>query len=314
MLEKIAAVILSITVFFSSLLMGVVYPGYLSGAEKAVTIPGLDTDFVPQGSTYIEDEDIYLVCGYMNTKSPSRIYLVREGAEKVVYLKYADGSDYFGHAGGITANGEYIYVSNAHNLYVIKKADLFGAQNKGTVSFAGEIPVPCNASFCSCDGKNIYVGEYHADGYETDESHHLTTPDGSEHFAFIFGYALRSGAPFGVDTSAPTIIFSVCDKVQGFAVTDDDSAVLSISAGFENSRLAVYDLSERPEDYELDGLRVPIYYLDSRLSEKTVIMPRMSEDLEYVNGKILICFEAGAKKFFPGVIPFAVKDLILFSL
>ena len=43
-------------------------------------------------------------------------------------------------------------------------------------------------------------------------------------------------------------------------------------------------------------------------------IPRMSEDIEFVDGKILIAYEAAAKKFVSGILPFSEKRMMLVSV
>ncbi len=312
---KITALILSFFTFVSSLLWGAAYPEYSKISEKAADIPGLKTDFVPQGSTYLADEDSFICCGYMENGDPSRLYVMKDGAEMLVILSRQDGSKYAGHAGGVTAAGEFIYVSNAEKLFVLKKDDVISAKDGDTVSFVGSVPVPCRASFCSCDGETVYVGEYHAKDYETDDSHILKTPDGGEYSALVFGYAVNPDSQFGINSEKPTVAYSVCDKVQGFAATDDGRAVLSVSGGVMSSKLKIYKTGGEPDgEFEIEGEKIPLIYLDSGRAEKEITIPRMSEDLEFCKGKILVAYEAAAKKFVSGILPFSEKRMMLVTV
>ncbi len=300
----------------SSFIWGIFYPDYTKHSAKIAEIPGLSEGFVPQGSTYLEDEDTFVLCGYMDDEvSSSRIYTIHDGDVRKILLENRDGSVYAGHAGGITCAGDFVYISNAEKLFILKKSDVTAAKDGDKVSFAGSVSVPCRSSFCSSDGKMLYVGEYHADGYETHESHIIKTPDGSEYQALVFGYATDPDAEFGIDTDSPAAAWSVCDKVQGFAVTPDGRAVLSISGGAMSSKLKAYDTAgEADSKYELDGKDIPLYYLDSSRFNTEMTIPRMSEDLECVYGRILVGFEAGAKKFFFGIAPFTEKHIVLIEI
>ena len=309
------AVFTAVITFISSFFWGLFYPDYMKNFEKAADIPGLSEAFVPQGSTYFADEETYIFCGYMSDDTPSRIYKVKGNEVTMISLQREDGSEYGGHAGGITCAGDYVYISNQSKLFIMKKSDIAAAKDGGIVKFIGSVPVPVNSSFCSCDGKTLYVGEYHADGYDTDDSHILETPDGSKYEALVFGYAINPDLEFGIDMSAPVSAWSVCDKVQGFAVTPEEKAVCSVSGGMMTSKLRVYDTAGKSEgEFELDGQKIPLYYLDSKRAAGEMTIPRMSEDLECVDGKILVAFEAGAKKFVSGILPFAEKRAVLISV
>ena len=289
-----------------------VYPDFYGKAERGAKIPDLWNDFVPQGVTAFEGSDETLVCGYMPGGQNSRIYRIApDGRVTKILLENEDGTPYTGHAGGFTAAGKYIYISNAQKIFVLDAAAVTEAADGDTVRFAGRFSVPCRASFCSSDGRMLYVGEYHADGYETDESHIRTTADGTFE-AMVFAYGLSEDGPFGIgDTESPEKAYAVCDEVQGFAVLPDGTAVLSCSAGLNASMLRMYRTDgEADSSFSVDSGEVPVVYLDASRETRTVKAPHMSEDLEYRNGKLHIGFEAGAKKYGGGLLPFSVTNVM----
>ena len=305
----------AVVVLVCVLLKVFMYFGYNRASVKICKTPGLDSEFVPQGSGKLTAENTYLFCGYMDNGEPSRIFLVKDGNVKTVKLQNENGSDYDGHAGGITCAGEFVYISNAAQIFVINKSELLSAEDGGSVKFSGSVEVPCRSSFCSCDGNMLYVGEYHAKGYETDGSHMLGTPDGKQYYALVFAYKINPAGAFGLESASPVAAYSICDKIQGFAATPDGRAVLSQSAGFMNSFLKIYDIKgEADGEFNNNGKSIPLYYLDSGRFIKDLKMPRMSEDIECVDGGILVSFEAGASKFYGGIIPFAEKHSVIVDI
>ena len=274
--------------------------------------------------TRTSGDDLCMICGYMTDGSPSRIYRIGLDASFTeIRLEREDGSVYSGHAGGMTAFGKYVYISNASKIFVLDAAAVASAQDGDTLRFIGSFEVPCRASFCSSDGAYLYVGEYHADGYETAEDHRVETADG-EYQAMVFGYRLDSEGEFGIaDTSAPEVAYAVPDIVQGFAVADDGTAALSCSAGLNDSHLLLFDTGGEPDgsfalaasaapDAGTSGAPsgIPLYILDSRRACGSLKMPHMSEDLEFTNGAFRTLFEAGALKFGAGFIPTSVKHVV----
>lgn len=301
-----AVVVLYLMVFLTYPTMN--YFEFYSLAEKAAPIPGMWEDFIPQGVTVTEDGTI-LICGYMPGDEPSRIYAIKDGSVKRVTAKKTDGSDYTGHAGGLTAAGDYIYISNASKLFVLRTADVLNAADGGAVSFLGAVEVPCRASYCSSDGEYVYVGEYHAPGYETADSHLVATAEGGSYQAMTFAYRLDGSAEFGVETK-PSIAYATCDKAQGFAV-NGSMAVVSCSSGLASSRLRLYNISGEPEGaFYQDGEELPLYILDSGRATMLVSAPHMSEDLEFRGDRLYVAFEAGAKKFGAGLLPASVTDIM----
>ena len=288
------------------------YPSFYGQAKKAAPIPDMPAGFTPQGITWLEEEKTYLLCGYMPGGENSRIYVIPEGGEpRLVKLEREDRSAYTGHAGGITNAGDYVYISNASKIFCLKKADLLVAKDGSAVAFEGYLSVPCRASFISCDGKDLYVGEYHAEGYETEESHIVKTDSGEEYAALVFAYALGEG-PFGIaEPAAPRAAYAVPDFVQGFAMTGDGRAVLSRSHGLAASLIESYRPGSSPSGTFTDAaLSVPLYILDEKHRTATLRAPHMSEDCEVRGGELILAFEGGARQYGAGLLPFSVTSVM----
>ena len=278
------------------------YRAFYAAAEQVGTYCGLKEGFVPQGMTQDEASGAYLVCGYMDRSKPSRLYVFApDGDATCVLLQNVDGSPYEGHAGGMTAAGNYVYISNAHKLFCLNKADVLAAQDGDTLAFRAAVDVPCNASFCSSDGRFVYVGEYHAKGYETDPAHALDF-DGEAFAAMVFAYPISADGALEADP-VPARVFVTPDAVQGFAA-DGDRVFLSRSAGFHPSSVESYTVAGAPDgSYSLDGNDLPYYVLGKARLTGAVAAPHMSEDLDVRGGALLVGFEAGARKFWLGLLP-----------
>ena len=289
------------------------YRTFFDDAERLHAYSGLTAGFVPQGMTQEEATGSYLVCGYMDRAQPSRIYVYTpDGNVKCILLQNMDGSSYEGHAGGMTVAGDYVYISNAHKLFLLNKADVLAASEEETLTFRGAIEVPCNASFCSSDGQFLYVGEYHARGYETDATHALTF--GDESFAaFVFAYPLSADGSIEKD-AVPAYVYVVPDAVQGFA-KNGSRIYLSRSSGFLPSSIETYAADGAPDGhYSYAGKDLPYYVLGKARLVRAVSAPHMSEDLEIRNDSLLIGFEAGARKAGFGLLPASPRYFVSFRL
>ena len=311
-LLKALAVLLALVVVYLGVYVGygpLRYRAFYDAAQKLDPYCGVTDGFVPQGMTQYETSGVYLVSGFMSKKLPSRLYVYPPGEDpRCIYLQLPDGSDYEGHAGGVTAVGGYVYISNAHKLFVLKTADVLAAKDGDTLAFQSFVEVPCNASFCSCDGQFLYVGEYHSKDYETDAAHALTF--GGEAFAaLVFAYPV---APDGALTpdAAPTRVFATPDKVQGFAV-DGDRAYLSRSAAFYPSSVEVYTVGGAADTaFSYAGKELPCYVLGKARLVHTMPAPHMSEDVEIRGGKLLLGFESCAKQSFYGLLPATLRHFV----
>ena len=280
------------------------YRAFYDAAERIGTYRGLEEGFVPQGMTQEEESGAYLVCGYLDRDKPSRIYVYQpDGSVTGLFLQHTDGSPYEGHAGGMTVAGDYVYISNAHKLFLLNKADILAAKDGDTLAFRAAVEVPCNASFCSSDGRFVYVGEYHAKGYETDPTHALNF-DGEAFAAMVFAYPVSADGALDPD---PTRVFVIPDAVQGFAA-DGDRVFLSRSSGFHPSSVESYSVAGAPDgSYAYEENDLPYYVLGKARLTGAVPAPHMSEDLEIRGGALLVGFEAGARKAGFGLLPASLK-------
>ena len=154
-----------------------------------------------------------------------------------------------------------------------------------------------NAAFCQYDGDLLYVGEFYRPGnYETPESHHLQTSDGSMNHAVVYAYEVDGeGAP----APTPKFALSVCDQVQGIAVYEGGIA-LSCSYGLADSAIRVYENvtgTETDKTFDVGGVAVPLYVLDGSVLRGTLTAPCMSEEIAVRGGRLYILFESKANKY-----------------
>ena len=241
---------------------------YKADAIKDKDDAGKDVEIEPQ-------QNYFFITAYFKDKA-SRIYVVGDKSGEIGYvtLKNVDGSDHTGHVGGIATNGRYIWVCSGHTIYVATTGttsskyvavDLIkAAKENGTIQFKTSFNANCNAAFLYYYDEDdngaagsistndcLYVGEfYRAGNYETDELHHLKTPNGETNKAFAYEYKVSTSSTFGLSASegqdkngekVPKIqkVFSLPDEIQGFARTKN-GLVLSASYGLKNSHIYYY--------------------------------------------------------------------------
>ncbi len=276
-----------------------VYPEFFGNADAVFRAPGLNTGFVSQGFHYLEDRDTYLFSGYMKDHSAARIYIRdAEGELRFVELINADGSAYDEHAGGVTVNGEFVYVPGRMGVDVFSLSDILEG---ATAQSIGKIPGEYDTDCCTFYNGYLFVGDfYYPETYETPLAHRVTTPAGDENKAIIAVYRADPGAEFGV-VPQPVAAISIREKVQGIGFTEDGEIVLSTSYGFASSGLWFYRLDEdRQGKLELMGQEVPLYYLDSANLTHSVEMPPMSEEVVCKDGKVYVLFESACSKYIYG--------------
>lgn len=286
---------------------------YYQASEKGFVIPALGDGFVPQGLDYDERSNQFFVTGYMDDGRASPIYLVKnddDSSYKTLRLAEADGTPFTGHAGGLTVHGDYVYVAGGGDccLYVYSYAEMLSAEDGASVSCLGEFSLGTKedgirVSFTASDEAYLYAGEfYRAGNYETAESHKLTTKAGDRQQALAVAYAFSDGedAIFGL-SATPTVAYSLPDQVQGMCFTEDQ-IYLSTSYGVAFSNLYEYDRTKLilQKELELLGTTLPLYALDSAAQTACFRIAPMSEEIEFVDGKLYVMCESASNKYIFG--------------
>ena len=281
---------------------GAGYKDFSSISKKEFKIPGLDTTFVPQGMTYLETTNDFLVAGYMSSGEASRVYLIdgeSGDTEKYITLKN-DGDVYVGHAGGITDYGDNIYVVGDKEVLRFSLTNLYSAENGDEVAIIDSFETGNGCDFVLTYGANLIVGEfYKKDKYETPELHHIQTSNGLN-YAMAYVYNLKADNEYGLESLEVQSAISMPNQVQGMTFTKEDKIILSTSYSIPNSKLLVYDnvlRSEAEKSISINNREVPLYVLESSNLEKTLVAPSMSEELELVDDRVYVLFESNCKKY-----------------
>jgi len=288
---------------------------YYSHSEKEFSIPDINSGFIAQGLTYDNRSDCFFMTGYMNDKSISPVYMVEKSTNKYVkklLLQNPDGSEFHGHAGGMTVHGDYIYVAGSGDscLYVFSYEDAIKASDNSTLKSIGTFPMPddMGVAFTSSDENVIYAGEfYRSENYKTAENHKINTSAGDYNQALMFAYRFSdsSDALFGIETE-PFEVYSITDLVQGMD-TYNGKLYLSTSYGVAFSHIYVYDKPQSNKNLEIAGLNLPLYELDSASLSNTFKYPPMSEEIVCIDDRIYTMCESASNKYIFGKLTGAHK-------
>ena len=288
---------------------------YYDHSKAEFTIPDIHKGFIAQGLSLDTNSYCFFITGYMNDKSASPIYMVDKLTNEYVkklWMQNPDGSDFTGHAGGITVHGDYIYVAGSGDscLYVFNYEDAINAPDCSYIKSIGTFPMPDDMSvaYTSSDEDVIYAGEFYRESnYKTAESHKMTTSAGDYNQALIFAYRFSNdeNALFGIEPE-PFEVYSVTDLVQGMD-TYNGQIYLSTSYGIAFSHIYVYDKPESKKNLEIAGLTLPLYELDSAVLSKTYKYAPMSEEIVCVDGRIYTMCESASNKYIFGKLTSATK-------
>lgn len=271
-------------------------------STKEFVIPGLDTHFVPQGFSRIDDSEDYIISGYMSNGDPSRLYIVdKDGnVKKFITLMYA-GADYTGHAGGVASRGSSVWVVGDSMCHRIMLADINNAENSAKIKVFDSFHADNIASYVFIHNNILWIGEFFTEkDYETDVSHRMTTRSGEQNQSLIFGYSIDESRDYGLYSSTPSKAISSGREIQGIAVTSSGEFIVSSSYSIKDSTLYRYSAilnEEKHASIIKDKKSIDLWYLDNKSLIAEMKIPSMSEEIIIKNDKVYILFESSAKKY-----------------
>ncbi len=130
----------------------------------------------------------------------------------------------------------------------------------------------------------------------------MTTPAGDTNHALILAYEFsqEAGSLFGLKTE-PLRAYSVTDQIQGMCIDGDGTFFLSSSYGLDRSHIYAYtEKGTASHTLSVLGSTVPLTYLDSEALIKDTLIPPMSEELEIVDGSLLVNCESASNQYIFG--------------
>ncbi len=299
----VASVLAVIFVFLMVYYFGASYKQFDAVARQEFKIPGLDSKFSPQGLTYSEEQQTFVVGGYMSDGSPSRIYFVKKGentAEKYITLTI-DGEPYVGHCGGVAVDDDMAWICGDGKVFRFNFASALAIENETSLEIIDSFETGNGADFILTYNNKLIVGEfYRKQNYKTPESHHIKTSSGEVNPALSFVYSVNQSSECGVESTTPEASISMPGLVQGMTLTKNGDIVLSTSYGLSDSKLLTYKnvLGEATtHSAEIDSKTLPVYMLDSATLKSTLVAPCMSEEIVQVDGRVYVLFESACAKY-----------------
>lgn len=281
---------------------------FFKNADEEFDIPGLDTEFCPQGMTELLGYNKYLISGYMDDGSASRFYVINaetKEVEKFVTLKI-NGKNYNGHAGGVASYNDSIWTVSYENevgyAFRFKVSDVLNANNGDAVELRDKFKTQNRADYVFVHDNFVWVGEfYKPKKYETAIEHHIETRNGEINRAMIYGFEIKENSSNGgIFDTYPAKAISVGDQCQGIAITKDGHFVVSTSYSIPNSKIYYYEdiLNQTAHGTFKPGTKeISLWYLDGKSLINEEEIPSMSEELFVKNDRVYILFESACKKY-----------------
>ncbi|MBR0535399.1 MAG: hypothetical protein IIX14_03375 [Clostridia bacterium] len=277
------------------------------------TVPGLREGVIPQGMCYDETTGYLLITGYYEKeKFPSVLMAIdaKTGVFIGAYsLKTADGNDYFGHAGGIAASQNTVYITSEGECHTFPATLLSGLKNGDELRFQSRFKLNTAGSFACFYNNILWIGDFvESDDEARAETEDVTTLESGETFyAYCEGYTLTDGLPAVKKINSesngyiPDYFVAIPEQVQGMAFTKTNKIIFSTSYGRKNnSKLYVFDdifLDEKAGTKIIDGNEVDLYACSNAKLLEEITAPPMAEGMANHDDGIFIAFESGARKY-----------------
>lgn len=288
------------------------YSKYSEVSSNGPVIPGLYQGAVPQGMAYNAAGNLLYISNYMFNGKPSSVSVLSMETGtfmKVLWLQNPDGTPHTGHTGGLAVSKKYLWIASGKGVYRAALSTVTAAANDTPLTMEKFIPTAAKGSFAASSQGILWVGEFTDRGgsYSTPDSHHLKTPSGEVHHAWMAGYILDPEADTIQSKNIiggqvyPDYIISIPDEVQGAAFSGN-TLILSMSYGRRNkSRLESYK-NPLPDGFKqnLDagnGTAIPLAVLTENEKLRSITAPPMSEGITVYAHSIAILFESGSDKY-----------------
>ena len=276
---------------------------FYAEASRLFKIPGIDEGFVPQDLFYLEEEGIWLFSGYMANRSPSPLYKVLpDGTTCRHEVQLPNGSLYRGHGAAVAAAGPYALLTVKDGFVALDRQRLVSAADGEVLQVLGHRHVPLQPAFMNVQKGRLYIGEfYHRLFYPTPKSHWLRCPSGEVNPALALAFSPDDQGPFGF-AEQPTAVYSLPGNVQGLCLTPEGRMALSLSWGFGNAQVRLYDPARAPETstYAIDGHEMPLRFLDDATLVRTLTVPPMAEGIDCHGGTIYLANESASNLYLLG--------------
>ena len=191
-----------------------------------------------------------------------------------------------------------ICIANSEQIHLLSLDEALTYQH---TEITKSVPVNNAASFVFIKNDYLVVGEFN-DNEHYITSHPYPSADEDEHRAIVSQYTISS--ILEEENPDPVAIYSIRDRVQAFAITDEGKIVLSTSWGTSASHFYVYDLGFDPSKElllpDIEDNNTPVYILDKNNLIEDIKAPSMSEDLDYYDGYVISLSESASNKYIYG--------------
>ena len=266
-------------------------------------IPELAEGYVPQGMCYVEKSNVILQTSY-NDNAPSKLYVFDYKREELICkytLKDSSGKDIYGHVGGITSNGNKVWICNGSIMLVYSLSEILSSSDN-TIKSTKELSLPISGDFC--------YYQYTKVTNNPNESHYYnilwvgsfavnSNPFSQRTSPFIYGYNLEKSDDID-NFNKPQYIVAIPDKVQSLYIDKDNNFYFTRSySGFFTSSIDVHEnmLNSKLEEFLVNAERIQYHSFRNTRRLHSYTLPPMAEGMFIKDNKLYVIFESASKKY-----------------
>ena len=298
------AIVITVAVIFFIDYLGLVSYYYFSknSYTEFSETPDLYEGYVPQGMCYIENNNVVLQTSY-SENAPSKLYVFDYDRKELTckfILKDSTGKEIYNHVGGITSNGDKIWICGDSNMFIYSLSDVLSSSENDLKSIK-EISIPSKGDFCFYQYTKISnnPNESHYYNILWIGSFYVNLNPFKKSSSVLYGYNLaKSDGISNLDN--PDYTVAIPDKVQDLYIDKNNNFYFSRSySGFLTSTIDVHEnlLNSKTEEFLVNAKRVQ--YHDYRNTRRlyTYTLPPMAEGIFIKNNKLHVIFESAAQKY-----------------
>ena len=277
------------------------YGTFFNNFKESFLVPGLYEGIIPQGVCFDETTGYLLITGYYEDGLyPSMVMCVDQKTGKFISahpLSNTEGEPYYGHAGGVAASQNTVYITTDSQCYTFSSSILKETKSNEEIRFTGKFKLNTLGSFACISNNILWTGDFiESDDKEREKVTNVTTLNNGETFyAYCEGYILEDGLPsvnkINNDSNGyiPDYFLAIPEQVQGMAFTKTDKIIFSTSYGRKNdSKIYIFDdvlISEKVGAIKVDGKNVDLFACNNESLVKEIVAPPMAEGLaEHYDG------------------------------
>lgn len=255
--------------------------------EEAFKIQGTADGYAPQGMTYIKEKGIVLQTAYAKGKT-SKLYVIDfETGElkKELKIALATGNESDKHVGGITSDGNKVWITNDFEVSTFKLNDILKAKDK--VKSIKDEEIPSRGDFCYYKDGTLWIGDFFLKPF-----YPIANDD-----PLLYAFKVDNT----IDFKNPKLVISLPIMIQGMAIDNHNEFIFTASfTNLVNSDLYVYEnvLEEEPDYYEINGRKVPHYKFSDKNLSKHKKIPPMAEGIFFEDNYVYILFENSSSRYF----------------